>query len=416
MKLRILSLAVIASLGAGSALAADHTHRTEDAADPDLERLEVSAKAGNAVAASRLAALYQQSGDRQLQAKALEVLSSCDSQMHPICRVDLGLAYGRQALLDDLDEDRRQQLARQSIFRITHAAHMGNADAVQLLTDFANAGLGGRRTAAISAAQASPEAGPTAVEDHRHTLEVPAIRRPKTTRAAFSEYRKDGIFLAAEPRPLLNPLIRPLEFTARSAQPMPVLVASVGKVPVVPASPAPLELQGLQGELDQAMEQLQVARMQLEESNRTITALREQMQATQAPASAFVDAAALNRKALDAAMSGDYETAIPMFRKASELNHAGAINNLAAMFVNGTGVARDMQQAVNLFERAAQLGNAEAAENAARIYNYGIGRGKDPSRARTWYRKAIELGSVRAAQELADMERNIEADVYFKPV
>ncbi|MBD3977965.1 sel1 repeat family protein, partial [Xanthomonas citri pv. citri] len=79
-----------------------------------------------------------------------------------------------------------------------------------------------------------------------------------------------------------------------------------------------------------------------------------------------------------------------------------AINNLAAMFVNGTGVARDMQQAVNLFERAAQLGNAEAAENAARIYNYGIGRGKDPSRARTWYRKAIELGSVRAAQELSD--------------
>lgn len=197
---------------------------------------------------------------------------------------------------------------------------------------------------------------------------------------------------------------------------MPVLVASVGKVPVVPASPAPLELQSLQGELDQAMEQLQVARMQLEESNKTITALREQMLATQAPASAFVDAAALNRKALDAAMSGDYETAIPMFRKASELNHAGAINNLAAMFVNGTGVARDMQQAVNLFERAAQLGNAEAAENAARIYNYGIGRGKDPSRARTWYRKAIELGSVRAAQELSDMERNIEAGVFFQPV
>ncbi|MBD4092132.1 hypothetical protein GUH73_05500, partial [Xanthomonas citri pv. citri] len=75
-----------------------------------------------------------------------------------------------------------------------------------------------------------------------------------------------------------------------------------------------------------------------------------------------------------------------------------------------------MQQAVNLFERAAQLGNAEAAENAARIYNYGIGRGKDPSRARTWYRKAIELGSVRAAQELSDMERNIEAGVFFQPV
>ncbi|MBD5035040.1 tetratricopeptide repeat protein [Xanthomonas citri pv. citri] len=413
MKLRILSLAVIASLGAGSALAADHTHRTEDAVDPDLERLEASAKGGNAVAASKLAALYQQSGDRQLQAKALDVLSSCDAQMHPICRVDLGLAYGRQALRDDLDEDRRQQLARQSIFRVTHAAHMGNADAVQLLTDFANAGLGGRRTAEIAAAPPSHEAGSRALEARRPLLELPAIRRPKPTKAAFSEYRKDGGFLAAAPRPLLKTLIRPLELTARPAQPMPVLVASVGTVPMVPAT---LELQGLQGELDQAMEQLQLARMQLEESNRTITALREQMLTRQVPASEFVDAATLNRKALDAAMNGDYETAIPMFRKASELNHAGAINNLAAMFVNGTGVARDMQQAVNLFERSAQLGNAEAAENAARIYNYGIGRSKDPSRARTWYRKAIELGSVRAAQELSDMERIIEADFYFKHV
>ncbi|WP_152667157.1 tetratricopeptide repeat protein [Xanthomonas perforans] len=416
MKLRILSLAVIASLGAGSALAADHTHRPEDDAASDLDRLEASAKAGNAVAASKLAALYQQSGDRQLQAKALDVLSSCDAQMNPICRVDLGLAYGRQALRDDLDEDRRQQLARQAIFRVTHAAHMGNADAVQLLTDFANAGLGWRRTAAIAAAPASPEAGPTAVGEHRRNLDVPAIRRSKTTKAAFSEYRQDSIFLAAAPRSLLNTLIRPLDLAARTAQPMPVLVASVGTVPVVPTSPAPLGLQALQGELDQAMEQLQVARMQLEESNRTITALREQMLATQAPASSFVDAATLNRKALDAAMSGDYETAIPMFRKASELNHAGAINNLAAMFVNGTGVARDMQQAVNLFERSAQLGNAEAAENAARIYNYGIGRSKDPSKARTWYRKAIELGSVRAAQELSDMERTIEHGIYFQPV
>ena len=153
--------------------------------------------------------------------------------------------------------------------------------------------------------------------------------------------------------------------------------------------------------------------MQLEESNKTITALRTEIQGKQPPSYQQVDAAALNRQALDAAMEGNYETAIPLFRKAAELNHAGAINNLAAMFVNGTGVARDMQQALTLFERSADLGNAEAAENAARIYNYGIGRGKDPSRARNWYGKAITLGSRRALAELSEMERNIEAGQYF---
>jgi TPR repeat protein len=406
LKLRILSLAVIASLGAGSALAADHNRRALDAAAPDLEQLEASAQAGNAVAASKLAALYLQSDDSQLQAKALDVLSSCDAQMHPICRVDLGLAYGRQALRDDLDEDARQRLARQSIFRVTHAAQMGNADAVQLLTDLANAGLGGRRPTASAAVPPPREADPAVLEAPRRALESTAAARPKGMKTFLAERRKGGILAAAAPRPLLKTLAHPLEFPARIAQPMPVLVASVGAVPVAPAPPPNTEVQGLQ---------LQLARMQLEESNRTITALREQMLAKQAPAAAVVDAATLNRNALDAAMTGDYETAIPMFRKAAELNHAGAINNLAAMFVNGTGVPRDMQQAVNLFERSAQLGNAEAAENAARIYNYGIGRGKDPSRARTWYRKAIELGSTRASQELSDMERNIEAGAYFQP-
>lgn len=112
LKLRILSLAVIASLGAGQALATDQAGAGLASSDADLAQLEVSAQGGNALAASKLAALYLQSHDPLEQAKALDVLAACDAQLHPICRVDLGMAYGRQALREDLGEEQRRHLAK----------------------------------------------------------------------------------------------------------------------------------------------------------------------------------------------------------------------------------------------------------------------------------------------------------------
>lgn len=418
LKLRILSLAVIASLGAGQALATDQAGAGLASSDADLAQLEVSAQGGNALAASKLAALYLQSHDPLEQAKALDVLAACDAQLHPICRVDLGMAYGRQALREDLGEEQRRHLAMLSVFRITHAASMGNPAATQLLHELASAGLSG---SAVSRATG-------VVRDTTAAAQRPveAVQRPQEARQ--SKFLKVTPLLATTKTAVRLERVQPQKleattfgsgFPVLATLPMPVIAIAAAE-PSVPAPAAQSyshgELIALQDKLEQAMDQLVQARLQLDESNKTIAALRMEMQAKQPPAAQQVDANSLNRRALDAAMVGNYETAIPMFRQAAELNHAGAINNLAAMFVNGTGVPRDMQQAVSLFERSAQLGNAEAAENAARIYNYGIGRGKDPSRARTWYQKAIQLGSARAAQELSDMEQAIQAGIYFNHI
>ena len=410
LKLRILSLAVIASLGAGPVLAADHDHHAMEANGLDLDKLETAAQGGNAMAASKLASVYLKSADPLIQAKALDVLSACDGQMHPICRVDLGLAYGRLALREDLEHDQRQQMARQSAFRITHAAGMGNREAVQLLQDLRNAGLSGRTAAAAASGHAQHQLAaveaPAAAPERQ--LAPTKLEKPGPVRASAKASAEDR----QPTRPKLIPVSHAPGFAALASAPMPMFTAAAA-TPPEPQQYSHATMVDLQDKLEQAMDQLQVARMQLEESNKTITALRTQIQGKQPPNYQQVDAAALNRQALEAAMDGNYETAIPLFRRAAELNHAGAINNLAAMFVNGTGVARDMQQALTLFERSADLGNAEAAENAARIYNYGIGRGKDPSRARNWYGKAITLGSRRALAELSEMERNIEAGQYF---
>lgn len=418
LKLRILSLAVIASLGAGQALATDHSGTGLASSYADLAQLEASAQGGNALAASKLAALYLQSHDPLEQAKALDVLAACDAQLHPICRVDLGMAYGRQALREDLGEEQRRHLAKLSVFRITHAANMGNSGATQLLQDLASAGLNG---SAVS--RATGVARDTAAA---HQRPVEAVQQPQDARKSkflklpplLANTKTVGRLQGVQPQKL-EPTTFGSGFPVLATLPMPVIAIAAAE-PSVPAPAAQSyshgELIALQDKLEQAMDQLVQARLQLDESNKTIAALRMEMQAKQPPAAQQVDANSLNRRALDAAMVGNYETAIPMFRQAAELNHAGAINNLAAMFVNGTGVPRDMQQAVSLFERSAQLGNAEAAENAARIYNYGIGRGKDPSRARTWYQKAIQLGSARAAQELSDMEQAIQAGIYFNHI
>ncbi|WP_235791098.1 tetratricopeptide repeat protein [Xanthomonas citri] len=187
-----------------------------------------------------------------------------------------------------------------------------------------------------------------------------------------------------------------------------------GPVAAEPAPPSPeLVIESVPSEVaghEAVVEELHMVRVQLEEANRTIALLRAQVAGQQA--SAF-DAAAANRQALAAAMNGDYETAIPLFRKAAAANNSGAQNNLAVLYVNGSGVPRDLQQALTLFERAATLGNVESAENAARIYKYGIGRPRDPSRARAWYGRAVQLGSTSGADELDAMERAIAEGRYF---
>lgn len=107
-----------------------------------------------------------------------------------------------------------------------------------------------------------------------------------------------------------------------------------------------------------------------------------------------------NRKGLEFYALGDYESALPHFRAAAELDHAGAVANLALLYLNGHAVPQDMKQAARLLQRAVELGNLVAAENLAELYETGAGLGYDPSRAIVWYRRALALGSTKASAAL----------------
>lgn len=107
-----------------------------------------------------------------------------------------------------------------------------------------------------------------------------------------------------------------------------------------------------------------------------------------------------NRKGLAFYAAGDFESALPLFRAAAELDHAGAIANLAMLYLNGHAVPQDPRQASRLLQRASELGNLVATENLAELYETGAGLGHDPSRAITWYRKALALGSAKASAAL----------------
>lgn len=380
MNLRRLSLAILVGMnltaGAANAASPESAVETESTSD----------NGGSVLGAALRAATHLASPDITQRVKAIDVLSACDATMHPICRVDMGMAYGYLAQDARLGSEVRAEYSGYARDRLIQAASLGNLEASKMITTLQNMQPNVVQVASTSdSVQPGKFAKPDRLKFKLVSSAGHAVQLP--------------VFEGLED----SPIDRHIGFAPRVVSIAPMLL------PLEPhgsaTGPQPAATAHATAELDSIKEQLVSARLELQEANRTIETLRSLLNAQQAPA---FNAAAANRKALDAALSGDYETAIPLFRKAAEANHPGAINNLAMMFVNATGVPRDLQQAISLFERAARLGNMESAENAARIYNYGIGRPKDPSRARTWYTRAIELGSDRARAEMAEMERSLE--------
>lgn len=105
----------------------------------------------------------------------------------------------------------------------------------------------------------------------------------------------------------------------------------------------------------------------------------------------------LTAQAIASVRQGDYESAVPALRTASQLGDAAATANLGVLYLNGTGVPQDTQQAIALLERAVDAGNKTAAENLGAIYEYGIGTSFNRSRAIEAYDRAALLGSTKAS-------------------
>jgi len=76
------------------------------------------------------------------------------------------------------------------------------------------------------------------------------------------------------------------------------------------------------------------------------------------------------------------------YKKAAELGHIQAMNNIGVAYVDGDGIPRDDKQAMKWFKKSAQLGNSEAMYNLALGYQFSDVRNAE--KAMPWVTQAAE--------------------------
>lgn len=90
--------------------------------------------------------------------------------------------------------------------------------------------------------------------------------------------------------------------------------------------------------------------------------------------------------------SGDYSTALRVFRPLAAQGDAKAQSRLGNMYSKGNGVPQDYGQSAVWFHKSADQGFAKAQHNLGVLYEQGLGVGQDYAQAAFWYHKAAEQG------------------------
>lgn len=98
----------------------------------------------------------------------------------------------------------------------------------------------------------------------------------------------------------------------------------------------------------------------------------------------------------------DYNSALPLFLKASQLGDSKAMCSLGIMYHYGFGVIRDDRKATEWYRKAAELGNPNAQYNLAASYFNGEGVKENKSQAKLWCEKAASQGHKLAKMHLND--------------
>lgn len=131
-----------------------------------------------------------------------------------------------------------------------------------------------------------------------------------------------------------------------------------------------------------------------------LKASQDKLAAAQANAPVKLSPEQENQRGLEIFRFGDYDGALPYFRRAADADNPGGLTNLAMMYLNGYGVEPSMRQTEALLRRASSLGSAVASENLAKIYQNALGVGYNPAKAIYWYQIALKQGSTTAAEQL----------------
>ena len=77
--------------------------------------------------------------------------------------------------------------------------------------------------------------------------------------------------------------------------------------------------------------------------------------------------------------------------------------DLGQLYLKGCGVRQDYAEALRLFQQAAQKGNAAAEANIGFMHDVGLGVPCDRAVAAEWYRKAAEAGEPAGEFNLGDL-------------
>jgi TPR repeat protein len=101
--------------------------------------------------------------------------------------------------------------------------------------------------------------------------------------------------------------------------------------------------------------------------------------------------------------SGDYATALRIFRQLADQGDASAQTGLGVMYDKGLGVTQDYAAAVRWYRKAAGQGDAVAQFNLGQMYSKGEGVPQDYTEAVRWYRKAADQGDAVAQFNLGQM-------------
>lgn len=96
----------------------------------------------------------------------------------------------------------------------------------------------------------------------------------------------------------------------------------------------------------------------------------------------------------------DYATAYRVFNELAEQGNAEAQYNLAILYRQGKGVAKDNAAALKWFEKSANQGLASAEYYLGHLYDNGDSVTRSSTTAVSWYKKAAEKGNPLAQSNL----------------
>lgn len=99
--------------------------------------------------------------------------------------------------------------------------------------------------------------------------------------------------------------------------------------------------------------------------------------------------------------AGRYTEALRLLQEASREGNALSMAFLGIMYMQGSGVEKNLAESLHWLEKAAENGNVGGMVFAAGMYLRGEGSEQNPHRAAMWYQKAADAGASQAMSGLS---------------